>query len=166
MVWIAGIVSGVGHFFAGLAFILSAIFPRPGDMDSAAKSMTADMPAFEHVRAVLASDPALRWIGPQPGMPELGEPPNQYPVTDATRARYRELAAFLTAKGFRDVAQNRQNSGALGSFRLVMVDEGYFGLQKTVEGVWLADGEPISTYEANAHCRAVRAPHWHVCQLN
>jgi hypothetical protein len=160
-----GIASAIGKFFAGFAFFLSVIFPRIGNMDSAARRMTADMPAFQRVQVVLAADPTLRWIEPSADMQELYEVPSPYPVTDATKARYRELAAFLQGRGFHDIAPNRRD-GVLRSFRLVMVDEGYFGRQKLVEGVWLADGEAIASYGMGAHCRAVRAPHWHVCQLN
>ncbi len=133
-------------------------------MDSAAKGMAADMPAFERVRDVLAAQPGIRWVAPSDDMNELFER-NPYPVAPGARAGYRELAQFLIARGFRDIAPVR-NDGRLESFRLVMVDEGYMGRQKLVEGVWLADGVPISQYTVNARCRAVRAPHWHVCELN
>jgi hypothetical protein len=167
MTWIAGIAAAIGKFFAGLALFISFLFlfPRAGSMDSAARDMTAHIADLQQVQAILAADPALRWIEPSADMQELYEVPSLYPVTDATKARYRALAAFLQTRGFRDIAPDRRD-GVLRSFRLVMVEEGYSGRQKLVEGVWLADGEPITVYEANAHCRAVLAPHWHVCQLN
>lgn len=165
MAWLAAVWTWMKGGFAFLGFAWAAIFPPHGDMDSAAGRMAADLPAFERVRDVLAAQPAIRWVAPSDHMDELFEPPNPDPVSDATRAGYRELAQFLASRQFRDIAPVRSGE-RLQSFRLVMVDEGYMGRQKLVEGVWLADGVPISQYAVNARCRAVAAPHWHVCQLN
>jgi hypothetical protein len=70
---------------ASVAFLFAGAFPPHGDMDSAARGMAADMPAFERVRDVLAAQPGIRWVAPSDDMNELSER-NPYPVTPGARA--------------------------------------------------------------------------------
>lgn len=137
-------------------------------MDSAARAMAAHMSEFERARAILDSDRDISWVRPGDTMDEIysGRFPPHPPITNARRANYQKLAAFLKEYGYRDLA-SVQKDGMLKLFRLVMVEPGYSGRQQLVEGVWFGNGETVSDYSDTRHtCRAVRAPHWFVCQLN